>query len=149
LETEIMLKQTFVHGNIQRGAKTKLSKSSVTMRPVLAQLLKDWREQKPRIRLTDDVASSKLRGVKSRFRVDGGVIRRHLIEPHAQKTPQRQRVCGPPSHPFNVDPSEIAHQQQAKVPSRRQRPSSHPFRTKFRTAPLNEIIKPKLFQHSV
>ena len=34
--SEMKNKQTFVHGNIQRGAKTKLSKSSVTMHPVLA-----------------------------------------------------------------------------------------------------------------
>src|SRR6266567_9613186 len=41
--SEIKIKQTFVHGNIQSGAKTKVSKSTVTMHLVLAQLLKDWR----------------------------------------------------------------------------------------------------------
>ena len=41
--SEMKIKQTFVHGNIQCGAKTKLSKSSLTMHPVLAQLLNDRR----------------------------------------------------------------------------------------------------------
>jgi integrase len=39
------IKQTFVHGKIQQGAKTKLSKSTVAVHPILAELLKDWRAQ--------------------------------------------------------------------------------------------------------
>src|SRR5215471_2053525 len=81
---------------------------------------------------------------------DRRVIRRHLIQPHAQKTPQGQRVCRPPSQsPLAVDSFEIADQQQAKIPSRRQRRSSHLFRIKRRTALLDEIIKATLFQHPV
>jgi integrase len=43
--SEMKIKQTFVHGKIQQGAKTKLSKSTVTLHPILAELLKDWRAQ--------------------------------------------------------------------------------------------------------
>jgi hypothetical protein len=39
------IKQTFVHGKIQQGAKTRLSKSTVALHPILAELLKDWRAQ--------------------------------------------------------------------------------------------------------
>ena len=43
--SEMKIRQTFVHGKIQLGAKTKLSKSTVTLHPILAQLLKDWRAE--------------------------------------------------------------------------------------------------------
>lgn len=45
--SEMKIRQTFVHGKIQLGAKTKLSKSTVTLHPILAQLLKDWRAETP------------------------------------------------------------------------------------------------------
>ena len=43
--SEMKIRQTFVHGKIQPGAKTKLSKSTVTLHQILAQLLKDWRAE--------------------------------------------------------------------------------------------------------
>jgi integrase len=42
---EMRIKQTFVQGKIQQGAKTKLSKSTVALHPILGQLLKDWRAE--------------------------------------------------------------------------------------------------------
>jgi integrase len=45
--SEMKIRQTFVHAKIQLGAKTKLSKSTVTLHPILAQRLKDWRAETP------------------------------------------------------------------------------------------------------
>lgn len=39
--SEMKIKQTFVHGKIQQGAKTKFSKSTVALHPILPELLKD------------------------------------------------------------------------------------------------------------
>jgi integrase len=79
--SEIKIKQTFVHGNIQRGAKTKLSKSSVTMHPVLAQLLKDWRAETPYAADDDYVfASAKLGGRKPRL---GSMVVEDYLQPAA------------------------------------------------------------------
>jgi integrase len=82
--SEMKIKQTFVHGNIQRGAKTKLSKSSVTMHPVLAQLLKDWRAETPYAADDDYVfASSKLGGRKPRL---GSMVVEDYLQPAAIHT---------------------------------------------------------------
>ncbi len=65
--SEIRIRQTYVHNEIQQGAKTKLSKSSVTMHAILAQLLKDWRSESAYAQDSDFVfASAKLCGRKPR-----------------------------------------------------------------------------------
>jgi integrase len=65
---DIKIRETYVHGNIQSDAKTKASKSTVTMHPVLAQLLKDWRAETAYASDDDYVfASSKLGGRKPRI----------------------------------------------------------------------------------
>jgi integrase len=79
--SEIKIRQTYVHGNIQPGAKTKLSKSTVTMHPVLAQLLKDWRAETSYAADDDYVfASSKLGGKKPRF---GSMVVEDYLQPAA------------------------------------------------------------------
>jgi hypothetical protein len=58
---------------IQQGAKTKLSQSSVTMHPILAQLLKDWRSESTFAQESDFVfASVKILRSQASLRVDGG-----------------------------------------------------------------------------
>jgi integrase len=79
--SEIKIKRTFVHGNIQSGAKTKLSKSTVTMHPILAQLLKDWRAETAYALDADYVfASAKLRGKKPRL---GSMVEQDYLQPSA------------------------------------------------------------------
>ena len=79
--SEIKIKQTFVHGNMQPGAKTKLSKSTVTMHPVLAQLLKDWRAETTYALDADYVfASAKLKGRKPRL---GSMVEQDYLQPAA------------------------------------------------------------------
>jgi integrase len=81
--SEIKIKQTFVHGKIQQGAKTKLSKSSIAMHPVLAQLLKDWRAETPYAADDDYVfASSKLGGRKPRL---GSMVVEDYLQPAATR----------------------------------------------------------------
>jgi hypothetical protein len=66
--SEMKIRQTFVHGKIQLGAKTKLSKSTVTLHPILAQLLKDWRAETPYAGDNDYVfASRKTSGKTPRY----------------------------------------------------------------------------------
>jgi integrase len=77
--SEIKIRQTYVHGNIQAGAKTKLSKSAVTMHPVLAQLLKDWRAETAYAADGDHVfASSRLGGRKPRI---GSMVVEDYLQP--------------------------------------------------------------------
>jgi integrase len=79
--SEIKIRQTYVHGNIQSGAKTKLSKSTVTMHPVLAQLLKDWRAETAYAADEDYVvASSRLVGRKPRI---GSMVVEDYLQPAA------------------------------------------------------------------
>jgi integrase len=86
--SEIRIRQTYVHGNIQPGAKTKLSKSTVTMHPVLAQLLKDWRAETPYAADDDYVfASSKLGGKKPRI---GSMVVEDYLQPAAIRAGVRE-----------------------------------------------------------
>lgn len=79
--SKIRIKQTYVHGNIQPGAKTKLSKSTVTMHPILAQLLKEWRAETAYGADDDYVfASSKLHGKKPR---NGSMVVEDYLQPAA------------------------------------------------------------------
>ena len=79
--SEIKIRQTYVHRNIQSGAKTKLSKSTVTMNPVLAQLLKDWRSETAYAADGDYVfASSRLDGRKPRI---GSMVVEDYLQPAA------------------------------------------------------------------
>jgi integrase len=63
--SEIRIKETFVHGNIQQGGKTKLSRSRVVLHPVLLQLLKDWRAESVHASDTDYVFASVKNGGKT------------------------------------------------------------------------------------
>lgn len=79
--SEMRIKQTFVHGKIQPGAKTKLSKSTVALHPILAQLLKDWRAQTAYAGDNDYVfASRRTSGKTPRF---GSVIVEDYLRPAA------------------------------------------------------------------
>jgi integrase len=64
---EIRIRRTYVYGELETGAKTRLSKSVVAMHHVLGQLLKVWRAESTYA--TDDdfvFASQKLKGHKPR-----------------------------------------------------------------------------------
>ena len=64
---EIRIRQTYVHGNMQDGAKTRASKSSVMMHPLLAEVMRSWHTVTLYGRPEDYVfASYKLRGRKPR-----------------------------------------------------------------------------------
>ena len=79
--SEMKIKQTFVHGKIQQGAKTKLSKSTVTLHPILAQLLKDWRAETAYAGDNDYVfASRKTSGRTPRY---GSVVVEDYVRPAA------------------------------------------------------------------
>ena len=66
---------------MQPGAKTKLSKSTVTMHPVLGQLLKDWRAETTYALDADYVfASAKLKGRKPRL---GSMVEQDYLQPAA------------------------------------------------------------------
>ena len=73
------IRQTFVHGKIQLGSKTKLSKSTVALHPILAQLLKDWRAETPYAGDNDYVfASRKTSGKTPRY---GSVVVEDHLRP--------------------------------------------------------------------
>ena len=75
------IKQTFVHGKIQQGAKTKLSKSTVALHPILAELLKAWRAQTAHAGDNDYVfASRRTSGRTPRF---GSVVVEDYLRPAA------------------------------------------------------------------
>ena len=63
--SEIRLKETFVHGNHPTGRRTKLSRSTVVLHPVLLQLLKDWRGESIHAADTDYVFASVKNGGKT------------------------------------------------------------------------------------
>jgi integrase len=42
---EIRVRRTYVYGELETGAKTRLSKSSIAMHHVLGQLLREWRAE--------------------------------------------------------------------------------------------------------
>jgi len=79
--SEMKIRQTFVHGKIQPGAKTKLSKSTVTLHPILAQLLSDWRAEAAYAGDNDYVfASRKTSGKTPRY---GSVVVEDHLRPAA------------------------------------------------------------------
>ena len=64
---EIRIRRTYVYGELETGAKTRLSKSVVAMHHVLGQLLKEWRAESVYSSKDDFVfASRKLKGRKPR-----------------------------------------------------------------------------------
>jgi integrase len=78
---EIKIRQTYVHGCIQVGAKTRLSKSCVELHPLLAAMLKAWSEQTLYGNPEDYIfASHKLRGKKPRV---GSMIVEDYLRPAA------------------------------------------------------------------
>ena len=81
--SEIRIRQTYVHNQIQQGAKTKLSQSSVTMHPILAQLLKDWRSESSHAQEADFVfASARICGRKPRC---GSMVVESHLRPAAER----------------------------------------------------------------
>jgi integrase len=64
---EIRIRRTYVYGELETGAKTRLSKSTVAMHHVLGKLLKEWRTESAYASDDDFVfASGKLMGRKPR-----------------------------------------------------------------------------------
>jgi integrase len=81
--SEIKIRQTYVHNQIQPGAKTKLSQSSITMHPILAQLLKEWRSESAYAQESDFVfASAKICGRKPRC---GSMVVESYLRPAAER----------------------------------------------------------------
>jgi len=79
----IKIRQTFVHNAMQNGAKTRASKASVEMHPLLAAVLKTWKEQTRYSGQEDYVfASYKLNGKKPRM---GSMIVEDYLRPAAAK----------------------------------------------------------------
>src|SRR5437867_3823850 len=73
---------------------------------------------------------------------DRRMIGRRLVEAQAQKVAYRQRVRCPPGDPaLRVEPFEIADQQQAEVPARREAGPSHHRRIERPTVLLNEAVE--------
>src|ERR1700740_574101 len=69
------------------------------------------------------------------------MIRCGLLDADAQKSPQTQRIRRPPSDSsLGIDPFKIAHQQQTKIDSRRQRRPAYVVRVKLRALPLGKLI---------
>src|ERR1700758_1094229 len=78
------------------------------------------------------------------------MIRCLLLHADSQKSPQAQRIRRPPSDSsLGIDPFKIAHQQQTKIDSRRQRRPPHVARVKLRALPLGKLIKLLFFQQFV
>jgi integrase len=78
---QIRIRETWVHGNLQPGAKTKLSKSRVTMHGILAELLKQWRGETMYAEDDDFVfPSEKLGGEKPR---SGSMLVEDYLRPAA------------------------------------------------------------------
>src|ERR1700752_4365680 len=70
------------------------------------------------------------------------MIRCLLLDADSQKSPQTQRICRPPSDSsLGIDPFKIAHQQQTKIDSRRQRWPANVARVKLRALLLGKLIK--------
>lgn len=79
----IKIRQTYVHNVMQPGAKTRASKSTVEMHPLLAAVLKTWKEQTVYAKNEDYVfASYKLGGRKPRV---GAMIVEDYLRPAAIK----------------------------------------------------------------
>lgn len=82
-KSEIRIRQTYVYGTMQDGAKTKASKSSVPMHPLLAGSLKAWQVETLYSRPDDYVfASYKLGGKKPRM---GSMVVEDHLRPAAVK----------------------------------------------------------------
>jgi integrase len=79
--SQIRIRETYVHGNMQEGAKTRLSKSKVAMHAILAELLKEWRGETMYAEDDDFVfASEKLGGEKPR---SGSMLVEDYLKPAA------------------------------------------------------------------
>ena len=82
-KSEIRIRQAYVHGNMQDGAKTRASKSSVMMHPLQAEVMKAWHTATLYGKPEDYVfASYKLRGRKPRT---GSMIVEDYLRPAAIK----------------------------------------------------------------
>lgn len=80
---EIKIRQSYVHGHVQDGAKTRASKSSVMMHPLLAEVMKAWHTATPYGKPEDYVfPSCKLGGRKPRT---GSMIVEDYLRPAAIK----------------------------------------------------------------
>lgn len=80
---EIRIRETYVHGNMQDGAKTRASKSSVMMHSLLAEVMKAWHTATLYGKPEDYVfASYKLSGRKPRT---GSMIVEDYLRPAAIK----------------------------------------------------------------
>jgi integrase len=82
-KNEIRIRQTYVHGTVQSGAKTKASRSAVPMHPLLAESLKAWQAESPYSGAEDYVfASTRLGGRKPR---SSSIIVEDYLRPAAVK----------------------------------------------------------------
>ena len=80
---EMMIRQSYVHGKMQDGAKTRASKTSVRMHPLLAEVMKAWQTATLYGKPEDYVfASCKLGGRKPRT---GPMIVEDYLRPAAIK----------------------------------------------------------------
>ncbi len=73
---------------------------------------------------------------------DRRMVRRGLLQGHAQKRAERQRIRGAPGDtPFRVEAFEVADEQQAEVTSGRQAGPTHHRRVEARAPLLDEAIE--------
>jgi hypothetical protein len=127
---QIKIRQTFVHNVLQEGAKTRLSKSSVEMHPLLATVLKSWQQEtlysKPEYYV---FASYKLGGKKPRV---GSMIVEDYLRPAAVKAGVIR--VAEDGRTFDLDGNEIKRFGFHTIPSlvgvvpdgRGRKPCSHP-----------------------
>src|SRR5438445_3474038 len=81
---------------------------------------------------------------------DRRVIRRLLVEPDSQKSPQPERIRRSPSDPaLRIDSFKIPDQQQPKIDPRHQRGPPVVCGVKLRALPLGERIELSLFQQFI
>src|SRR5438445_181018 len=81
---------------------------------------------------------------------DRRVIRRLLVEPDSQKSPQPERIRRSPSDPaLRIDSFKIPNQQQPKIDPRHQRGPPVVCGVKLRALPLGERIELSLFQQFI
>src|SRR5260370_33767884 len=81
---------------------------------------------------------------------DRRVIRRLLVEPDSQKSPQPERIRRSPSDPaLRIDSFKIPNQQQPKIDPRNQRGPPVDGGVKLRALPLAERVELSLFQQLI
>lgn len=99
----IKIRRTYVHNVIQDGPKTRASKTSVEMHPLLAAALTNWKEQTVYSKPEDYVfASGKLNGEKPRV---GAMIVQDYLKPAAVKSGVIK--IGPDGRTFDTDGAEV------------------------------------------